>query len=187
MNKKKQESIDDVSAKRYGNTEQQKRIIELGEKGKLTAGKIIELFGEDEKRKGNDEIDRLRIMGLIKFDKNTMDEKRTVYRGTRLIWMHKKGEKMPMDSGEIMHGSLADFMYEREGQFITHYRDCICQKCGIKSKEICCINLECDVSEDDDCNIEYIASPWDMIAMCKKCQEELKKWLNIAVQDPLED
>ena len=187
MNKKKQESIDGISTKRYGNTEQQKRIIELGEKGKLTAGKILELFGEDQKREGVAEIYKLRDIGLIKFDKTTMDEKRNIYTNTKLIWMHKNGEEMPLDPGETVHDPIDDFMYEQEGQFKTHYRDRICQKCGGKSEVIFCINLDCIVQEDDDCNMDYTALPWDMIVICKNCQDELKKWLNIPVQDHLDN
>jgi hypothetical protein len=171
---------------RYGHTDIQKEIIRLGEEDNLTVKKILELFGKDDERKAGEEIFKLRDIGLIKFDANTMDKERNLYTTTRLIWIHNNKAEMPWDPGEVIHDPVADYMYEQERQFMKNYTDNICQKCGKKSKDIRCINLDCGVIEDDNLNIEYFASPFDMIAICKNCMNDLKTWFNIPIQDFLE-
>ena len=176
-----------MDQEKYGHTDIQKEIIRLGEDDNLTVKKILELFGNDDERRAVEEIFKLRDMGLIKFDANTMDEKRGLYTTTKLIWIHNKKAEMPLDPGEVIHDPVADYMYEQEGQFLKHYTDNICQKCGKKSSDIRCINLDCDVSQDDNLNMEYFASPFDMIAICEKCRNDLKIWFNIPVQDYIKD
>ena len=159
----------------------------MGEKGKLTIGKMYQIFGEGEEKKAIDEICRLRLIDLIIPDKATMDEKGMPYEETKLLWLPKKGDEMPLDPGPLIHDPVADFMSEQQVQFISNFKNCVCQRCGEKNEEIFCINLECDMKEDKEYNVEYVASPWDMIAICEKCRNELRKWLNIPIQDPLED
>jgi hypothetical protein len=121
----------------------------LGEDGDLTVRKIIELFNNDEKR-GVEEIIKLKEIGLINYDRTTMDEKRRLYTGTRLIWMHKRGDPLPLDPGEVIHDPIADYLYEQQDQFMSHYSDRVCQKCGRTNKRILCINIDCEIIEDDD-------------------------------------
>jgi len=173
--------------KRYGDTELQKKIIKLGEKNKLTVGSIIDLFQPDEIIRVQDEINRLHEMRLVKYDKETVNDDGSIKRNTRLIWIPKKGEIMPLDIGEVIHGPVADFIYEKENQFYLHFHQQKCQLCEekIKDDDIRCISLHCEVNFDEDDKISGWTHPYDMVVLCHSCLDELRTRLNIPTQDNL--
>jgi hypothetical protein len=65
-----------------------------------------------------------------------MDEDGGCYPITRLLWMHTKGKPLPLDPGDIIHGPVADYLYEQQDQFNNHYRNQVCQKCGRTSERM---------------------------------------------------
>ena len=69
----------------YGNGYKQKKIMELGEAGKLTDGDLRKLYGFT---KAMDELDKLIALGLVEIDKETMDGE-GVNADTKLIWLKK--------------------------------------------------------------------------------------------------
>jgi hypothetical protein len=93
---------------------------------------------------------------------------------------------LPLDPGDTIHGPVADFLYEQQNQFNHHYRTQVCQKCGLTSERMHCVNLDCELVENDDLTMEGIPLPFDMIAICVECHRALKEWLNIAIQDSME-
>jgi len=190
-------------SKRYGHTKIQRKIIELGEKGELTPGKIINLFGIDEERKAIEEIDKLRDMGLIKFDRTTMDEENNLCENTRLIWVPEKNEELPLDPGDVLHDPISDFIYEQGDQFYEHLNRTICQRCKKKSNTLYCISLGCqpdkgalwskpegyvfDIKKPlkDGETINWSAIECRMLVLCPNCLNELKIWLDIPIQDAM--
>ena len=169
--------------KEYGHKKIQKEIIKLGETNKLTVKKILDLFGRENVRDARDELWKLFKMKLIKWDEKTLDEEGNIYENSRLIWIHKEGDKLPLDPGEIIHDHIADFMYEQAGQVLECCRKSICQQCNKKAEHLYNVSLNC--YEDDEEPDLWCSASYDMVALCEDCRNELKNWLNIPVQDPI--
>jgi hypothetical protein len=103
------------------------------------------------------------------------------------LYSNTKGRSLPLDPGDIIHGPVADYLYEQQDQFNHHYRTQVCQKCGRTSERMHCVNLDCELMEDDDdFQMECVAPAFYMFAICEECHRALKEWLNIAIQDSME-
>jgi len=126
---------------------------------------------------------KLEVIGLVKYDKDTMEDNK-IYKHTKLIWLHKKGDCMPSDPGDVLHTPITDLMYERSDQFMDHFYKHTCQRCDKKSDNIKIISLDCDYDYEED-EIYWITIPMHMITLCQNCHGELLKWLDIPIQDSL--
>jgi hypothetical protein len=153
--------------KRYGNTKQQKRIIELGEKGKLTLGDIFQIYNKDTE-KVEDELSTLYYFGLIKIDNDI--EERYLLVDSKLIWTNKKRNEMPIVSKK-RYDSITKYWNKRVSQFRERFQDDICPRCGKKHKIVFCINLNCFPLIFD--------TQGYTVKLCENCYSELFHWLDI--------
>ncbi len=179
--------VNEMDEKRYGHTRLQKKIIEYGIKGKLTAGKILEFYGSENVRSATDEINKLIFLGLVKIDKETSDEKGTIFENTRLLWNYNDDEELPYDPGEALHDPITDSWQEiwRESKaqfFHCHYNN-MCQRCGKKNQhDRKYIGMDC-IDSDEDGEKIWISFPKDTIVICRECYIDLIKWVNIPIMD----
>jgi hypothetical protein len=92
---------------------------------------------------------------------------------------------LPLDPGDFIDGPAADFNYEQQDHFNHHCRTMVCQKGGRTSERMHCVNLDCELEENDDLTMECIPLSFDIITICDECHRALKEWLNIAIQDSM--
>lgn len=171
---------------RYGHTIIQKKIVEYGIKGELTIRKVLELFGSDNEKKSYEEIGKIIQIGLVKIDKETSDEEGNLYENTRLLWIYDNDKNLPKDPGDVIHNPVANYLYEKQDQFIDCHLHKICQKCGKKNEDyLIYVGLDCE--EDIEDKGIWVSIPMTTVVLCKECHSELIQWLNIATHDSSDD
>lgn len=86
-----------------------------------------------------------------------------------------------MKEEDILNNHITDYINSKINDYITHVEERKCQRCG--DTRMYDIALNCQPSEYGGDMFE--APIFEMVTLCKKCHNELNKWLNIPCHDPL--
>jgi len=96
-----------------------------------------------------------------------------------------------------------DLFDQQKKQFFHHLDNNICQKCGEKNSYYHYVGLDCHFEDEGivfkeggkakqtrvkKSDLEFLnCRPFSCVVLCAKCHKELKLWLGIPIQDPMNE